>query len=62
MKTIEELKQQYEGEILTSKQILEIDENPNVDEVEECGSSGRYINYFLYCVHFTDGTEMNIYF
>lgn len=63
MKTIEELKALYGGEILTKEEWEEIDENTNVEEVEACGLSGIHDGFtFMHTIHFIDGTEMDCYF
>ena len=49
-----------DNEVVTMEQLEAIEEHEDVEELENCGNSGFYVGKTLYCVHFTDGTTIDV--
>ena len=49
-----------EGTIVNEEIFAEIEESEEVTGMENCGTSGRNINYNLWVVTLSDGTEIEI--
>lgn len=55
------LKGLLEKEVLTLKEYEHIEEHEDVKEIENNGSSGRFIDKTWYTVYLQDGKEYDIY-